>query len=63
MKKANPVANQTEQVDEFLDQLDHPFKAEVQMVRDIIKKVKKDITEKAKSFRKPIERFEKFRNK
>ena len=47
MKKANP-ANQTAQVDEFLDKLDHPFRAEVQMVREIIKKVNKDITEQIK---------------
>ena len=48
MKKANPTANQTPQVDEFMDQLDHPFKAEVQMVREIIKNVNKDITEQVK---------------
>ena len=44
-----------EQVDEFMEKLDHPFKAEVQMVREIIKKINKDITEeikwKAPSFR------------
>ena len=48
MKKANPAANQTEQVDEFMDKLDHPFKAEVQMVREIIKNVNRDVTEKIK---------------
>jgi len=48
MKKANPTANRTEQVDEFMDKLDHPFKAEVQMVREIIKNVNKDITEQIK---------------
>lgn len=48
MKKTNPAANQTEQVDEFMNKLDHPFKAEVQMVREIIKKVNKDITEQIK---------------
>ena len=48
MKKANPTANQTEQVDEFMEKLDHPFKAEVQMVREIIKNVNKDITEQIK---------------
>ena len=46
MKKS--AANQTEQVDEFMDTLDHPFKAEVQMVREIIKNVNKDITEQIK---------------
>lgn len=48
MKKANPAANQTEQVDKFMDNLDHPFKAEVQMVREIIKNVNKNITEQVK---------------
>jgi uncharacterized protein YdhG (YjbR/CyaY superfamily) len=48
MKKANPTANQTEQVNEFMDKLDHPFKAEVQMIREIIKNVNKDITEQVK---------------
>ena len=48
MKKANPTSNQTEQVDEFLDKLDHPFKAEVEMVREIIKNVNKEITEQIK---------------
>jgi len=48
MKKAKPTANQTEQVDEFIDKLDHPFKAEVEMVREIIKNVNKDITEQIK---------------
>ncbi len=55
MKKAKPTPNQTEQVDEFMEKLDHPFKAEVQMIREMIKKVNKDITEeikwKAPSFR------------
>ena len=55
MKKAKPTPNQTDQVDEFMEKLDHPFKAEVQMVREIIKKINKDITEeikwKAPSFR------------
>ena len=31
-----------------MDQLDHPFKTEVEMVREIIKKVNKDITEQIK---------------
>ncbi len=41
-------ANKTEEVDEFMDKLDHPFKAEVYAVRDIIKNVNKDITEQIK---------------
>ena len=48
MKKANPIADQTPQVNEFMDNLDHPFKAEVQMLREIIKNVNKDITEQIK---------------
>jgi uncharacterized protein YdhG (YjbR/CyaY superfamily) len=48
MKKANPAANHTDQVDEFMDQLDHPFKAEVQMVREIIKNVNSEIAEQVK---------------
>ena len=35
-------------VDEFMDELDHPFKAEVEMLRNIIKNVNKDITEEIK---------------
>jgi uncharacterized protein YdhG (YjbR/CyaY superfamily) len=48
MKKKNPVADNTEQVDAFMDKLDHPFKAEVEMVREIIKNVDKDIVEQVK---------------
>jgi uncharacterized protein YdhG (YjbR/CyaY superfamily) len=48
MKKENPTANHTQQVDEFMDRLDHPFKAEVEMVREIIKNVNKDISEQIK---------------
>ena len=48
MKKSSPTANQTEQVNEFIDKLDHPFKAEVEMVREIIKNVNRDITEQIK---------------
>lgn len=48
MKKVHPTTNQTEQVDAFMDKLDHPFKAEVQMVREIIKSVNPDITEQIK---------------
>lgn len=45
MRKTKQTQNNTEQVDEFMEQLDHPFKAEVQMMRGIIKNVNKDITE------------------
>jgi uncharacterized protein YdhG (YjbR/CyaY superfamily) len=48
MKKANSIRGNTEQVDEFMDKLDHPFKAEVQMIREIIKNVNKDIAEQIK---------------
>jgi uncharacterized protein YdhG (YjbR/CyaY superfamily) len=48
MKKANATMDNTEQVNEFMDKLDHPFKAEVQMIREIIKKVNKNITEQIK---------------
>ena len=48
MKKANSTKGNAEQVDEFMDKLDHPFKVEVQMIREIIKKVNKDIREQIK---------------
>lgn len=40
--------NQTAKVDEFLDKLDHPFKAEVQAIRETIKGVNTTITEQIK---------------
>jgi len=46
-KKGSPVSR-TDKVDEFMDALDHPFKAEVQVVRDIIKGVNKEIVEEIK---------------
>lgn len=48
MKKATAPANQTEQVDAFMDRLDHPCKSEVQVVREIIKNVNPAITEQIK---------------
>ena len=48
MKKSKSAANQAQQVNEFMDTLDHPFKTEVQMVREIIKNVNQDITEQIK---------------
>ncbi len=46
MKKA-PVSG-TQKVNEFMDVLDHPFKAEVQAVREIILGVGENITEQVK---------------
>ena len=48
MKKAKTPVDHTTEVNEFMEKLDHPFKTEVQMVRDIIKNVDKDITEQIK---------------
>ena len=48
MKKSNAKLDNTEQVDEFMAKLDHPFKAEVQMIREIIKNVDNGITEQIK---------------
>jgi hypothetical protein len=47
-KDAWKYANNTEEVDAFMDKLDHPFKAEVQTVREIIKGVSGKITEQVK---------------
>jgi len=47
VKKAKAVDG-TEEVNEFMDELNHPLKAEVQMIRAIIKNVNKDITEQIK---------------
>ena len=38
----------TAEVNEFMDRLDHPFKAEVEIMRQIIKNVDKEITEQIK---------------
>jgi uncharacterized protein YdhG (YjbR/CyaY superfamily) len=48
MKKANSTKDNTEKVNEFMDKLDHPFKAEVQAIREIILNVDKLITENIK---------------
>jgi uncharacterized protein YdhG (YjbR/CyaY superfamily) len=48
MKRSNTKMDNTEQVDEFMEMLDHPFKTEVQMIREIIKNVNRDITEQIK---------------
>lgn len=46
-KKGSPVSR-TDAVDEFLENLSHPLKAEVEAVRSIIKGVNKDINEEVK---------------
>lgn len=48
MKKIKPAQNNSEQVDQFMEKLDHPFKAEVQMMREMIKRVNADISEQIK---------------
>jgi uncharacterized protein YdhG (YjbR/CyaY superfamily) len=48
MNKGKSTANQAEQVEEFMQRLEHPFKAEVEMVREIIKGVHPDIAEQIK---------------
>ena len=49
-KKETPsaAAQDVSAVDAFMQKLNHPFKAEVQMIRDIIKNVNKEITEQIK---------------
>lgn len=46
-KKGSPVSR-TDKVDEFLRELKHPLKAEIEAVRSIIKGVNKDIAEEVK---------------
>jgi len=48
MKNPRTTVNNTGKVDEFMAQLDHPFKAEVQKIREIIKNVNNNITEQIK---------------
>ena len=48
MKKSNTKVSSTEQVNQSMEKLDHPFKAEVQMIREIIKNVNNDITKQIK---------------
>ena len=48
MKKEKSKMDDTEEVNEFIEKLDHPFKAEVEMIRAIIKNVNPDITEQIK---------------
>jgi len=46
-KKGSPVSR-TDKVDEFLENLSHPLKAEIEAVRSIIKNMNKDINEEVK---------------
>lgn len=48
MKNPPKTVNNTAQVDEFMAQLEHPLKAEVQEIREIIKNVNNQITEQIK---------------
>jgi len=48
MKTSGEPINKREEVDAFMEKLDHPFKAEVEAVRRIIKKVNGGITEEVK---------------
>jgi hypothetical protein len=48
IKKSQKSASKTEEVDAFMEKLDHPFKAEVEAVRAIIKGVDGRITEQIK---------------
>jgi len=45
MKKSPIPVNDTKKVDEFMEKLDHPFKAEVQALREVIKNVDEGITD------------------
>jgi uncharacterized protein YdhG (YjbR/CyaY superfamily) len=47
-KKKGSLASRTDMVNEFLENLSHPLKAEVEAVRSIIKGVNKDINEEIK---------------
>jgi hypothetical protein len=47
-RRQGGMVKKTEDVEAFMDRLDHPFKAEVQKLREIIKGVSPDITEQIK---------------
>jgi uncharacterized protein YdhG (YjbR/CyaY superfamily) len=47
-KKMGSPVSRTDKVDEFLENLSHPLKAEVEALRSIIKDVNKDINEEIK---------------
>jgi uncharacterized protein YdhG (YjbR/CyaY superfamily) len=48
MGKVDNSVNKTDEVDAFMDNLDHPFKAEVEMLRQSIKAINPKITEQVK---------------
>ncbi|MGH7451792.1 MAG: DUF1801 domain-containing protein [bacterium] len=48
MKKTSAPKDNTKEINEFMEKLDHPFKAEVQALREIVKKVNKDVAEEIK---------------
>ncbi|TDC37386.1 DUF1801 domain-containing protein [Micromonospora sp. 15K316] len=48
MGKVDNTVNKTDEVDAFMDKLDHPFKAEVELLRESIKAVSPKITEQIK---------------
>ncbi|SCL57301.1 protein of unknown function (DU1801) [Micromonospora eburnea] len=48
MGKVDNTVNKTDEVDAFMDKLDHPFKAEVELLRESIKAVSPKITEQVK---------------
>ena len=47
-KSAQPVVNKTEEVNEYMNKLEHPLKAETQAVREIIMSIHPQITEQVK---------------
>ncbi|SBT46677.1 protein of unknown function (DU1801) [Micromonospora narathiwatensis] len=48
MGKVDNTVNKTDEVDAFMDKLDHPFKAEVELLRESIKAANPKITEQIK---------------
>lgn len=48
MIKSKNRIDGSEEVNQFMQQLEYPLKAEVQMIREMIKSVNKDITEQIK---------------
>jgi uncharacterized protein YdhG (YjbR/CyaY superfamily) len=48
MKKAALKTGNSEQVNEFMLKLDHPYKDEVQMIRDLIMRSNREISEQIK---------------
>ena len=48
MKKSRTAKEGAAQVDEFMNALEHPLKAEVNLLREIIKSVNKDVAEQIK---------------